>query len=161
MNKILLMALFISFTSYSHALSLMGRLGIGTTNQFVNNMQSISLKVQRSRSIALSAMIGLDANSDATNYALGGKIFKIIYDEPQLNFYSTAMLGIFSYQNSSNATQNGHQIDVGLGTEFSFQGLESIGLSFEMGLGYSSYNDKNYFKTFGYNVITSAVHFYL
>lgn len=161
MNKILIALTVVSFSLNTHALSLMGRMGIGTSNQFVNNMQSISLKVQRSRAMAIGAMIGLDANSDSTNYSFGGKLYRIIYDEPQLNFYSTAMFGLFSYQNATNSTATGYQADVGLGTEFSFQGLESIGFSFEFGIGYSRYNEKNYFKVMGHNMVTSAVHFYL
>lgn len=161
MNKFLILITLFTFSHQSHALSLMGRLGLGTNNQFVNNMQTISLKVQRTRAVALGAMIGLNSNSDSTNYALGGKVFRIIYDEPQLNFYSSAMLGLFSYQSATDSTLTGYQADVGLGTEFSFQGLESIGFSFEFGLSYSRYNQKNYFQTTGHNIVTSAVHFYL
>lgn len=164
MNKLrLLLLLCVTLTnSPSHAMTLLGRLGIGMSSQLVTGMETLSFKLQRNRSSAVGGILGLNSNSDATNYAIGGKYYRIIYDEPQLNFYTSASLATFSYQDStSNETKNGHQIEAGFGTEFSFQGLESIGFSFEFGAGYSYYNEESIFKTIGHDMITSAIHFYL
>ena len=38
--------------------NLIGRLGMGYTNQLANNMEAISFKVQRSRSSALGVVLG-------------------------------------------------------------------------------------------------------
>jgi hypothetical protein len=166
MNKLRLILLALLcvnvLNSPSYAMSLLGRLGIGMNNQLVTGMETLSFKLQRNRSSAIGGLLGLNANQDATNYAIGAKFYRIIYDEPQLNFYTCATLATFSYQSSeNNETANGYQVEAGLGSEFSFQGLESIGFSFEFGAGYSNYDGENTFKTVGHDIITSAIHFYL
>jgi hypothetical protein len=163
MRNNLLIALFIfSFSASSHAMSLLGRLGIGMSKQLVTGMETLSFKIQRNRALAVGGLFGLQSNTESTNYAIGGKLYRLIYDEPQLNFYSAATGAFFSYQNSSSGeTENGYQIEASFGTEFSFQGLESIGFSFEFGAGYTKYDGQSTFRTLGHNVVSSAVHFYL
>jgi len=69
---------------------------------------------------------------------------------------------MFTYNNTvKDATEQGYQVDGLFGTEFSFQGMESVGFSFEFGLGMYKYQDETHIATVGYNVVRSAVHFYL
>ena len=138
-----------------------GRLGIGMTNQIENNMKALSMRLQRNRSTAIGGHFGLDSSSDGVIYALGLKGYKYIYVEPQLNFYSALSGGVFNYLNESDSLESGYQLEGVFGTEFSFQGLESICFSFEFGLGFSQYRNKTRLKTVGYNALVSAVHFYL
>lgn len=140
---------------------MVGRLGIGMTDHIVSGMEAISMKLQRNRSTALGGHFGLDSSSDGVLYAMGLKTYRYIYEEPQLNFYSALGVGIFSYKNTSDNIEQGFQIDGTFGTEFSFQGLESVGFSFEFGVGLHQYNQQTQFKTVGYNALISAVHFYL
>ena len=42
-----------------------------------------------------------------------------------------------------------------------FQGLESIGFSFEFGVSMYNYEGDSHIATTGYNFIRSAIHFYL
>lgn len=158
-NIIIIIALF-TFSTSSFAMSLLGRLGIGTTNQVVTGIDALSIKLQRNRSTALSGLFGLNNSSDSSNYAIGAKVYRLIYDEPQLNFYSSLAAIMFTYQNDGN-TESGYQVDGGFGTEFSFQGLESIGFSFEFGIGLNKYNGGSNIQTYGHHIVTSAVHFYL
>lgn len=161
MTRIIIVIIaLLTFSTSSFAMSLLGRLGLGTTNQVVTGIDAFSIKLQRNRSIALSGIFGLNNSSDTSNYALGAKIYRLIYDEPQLNFYS-ALTGImFTYQNDGD-TVSGYQIDAGLGSEFSFQGLESIGFSFEFGMGMNKYGGGSNIQTYGHHIVSSAVHFYL
>lgn len=158
-NIIVIITLF-TFCNSSYAMSLLGRLGVGMTNQVVTGIDALSIKLQRNRSVAISGIFGLNNTSDSSNYALGAKVFRLIYDEPQLNFYSALTAVTFTYQNNGD-TESGYQVNAGLGTEFSLQGLESIGFSFEFGLGMNKYNGGNNIQTYGNNIISSAVHFYL
>jgi len=147
-------------TNSACAMSLLGRLGIGATNQVVTGISALSVKLQRNRSTALSGIFGLNNSSDSSNYALGAKVYRLIYDEPQLNFYSALAAITFTYQDEGD-TVSGYQVDAGFGSEFSLQGLESIGFSFEFGLGVNKYNGGSNVQTYGHHIITSAVHFYL
>jgi hypothetical protein len=151
--------LFISFNS--NATSLVGRLGIGTANTLPNNMPTLSLKLQRNASTALGGVFGLDSSPDGSLYALGIKAYRLIYDEPQLNFYSAFGATVFTYNDDANDVKQGNQIIGTFGSEFMFQGIESLGFSFEFGMGVQNYEGQTHIKTLGYNMIQSAIHFYL
>lgn len=154
--------MLISFNK-TYATNYTGRLGLGFTNQVVTGIDAISVKLQRNQANAFSGILGFDSTSDYSNYALGFKYFRIIYDEPQLNFYS-ALTGIyFNHQEDkdSDDQSDGYQVEASFGTEFSFQGLESIGFSFEFGIGVNRRNDYSRISSVGHNILTSAIHFYL
>jgi hypothetical protein len=161
MIKILSAALFVLFSLSSYAMPLAGRLGVGMTNQVVTGIDSLSVKLQRNRSIAVSGIFGLDSSNESSNYALGIKVFRLIYDEPQLNFFSSLSAIGFTYLDENEKTESGYQVDATFGSEFTFQGLESIGFSFEFGIGMNRYLNKTTVKTVGHNMFMSAVHFYL
>lgn len=148
--------------SHGHAASLTGRLGLGMTSHIESGMKALSMKLQRNRSSALGGHLGIDSSSDGMYYALGLKGYRYIYEEPQLNFYSTLGLGLFSYKNpATDDPEQGYQIEGMLGAELSLQGLESVGFSFEFGIGFSKYDGETHLKTVGHNILVSAVHFYL
>lgn len=162
MKKFILICLILLNSASLLAASQMGRLGVGMSNHLVNEMKVISLKLQRNRSTALGGLFGLDSSPDGSFYALGLKYYRLIYEEPQLNFYSAFGAAMFTYNNTeSDATESGYQVDGLFGTEFSFQGMESVGFSFEFGLGMYKYQGDTHISTMGYNVVSSAVHFYL
>lgn len=104
-------------------------------------------------------MTGISTSTDNGGYGVGLKLYKNLFDEPQLNFYMAGLGAILS--NTVNTTSySGFQFDISFGSEFHFQGLNSIGFSFEFGV--SAYkNQKFVFQTLGNNFIVSGVHFYL
>lgn len=147
----------------SYALSLMGRLGVGMSDHLVTNMKTLSLKLQNSRVSAIGGSFGIDTSEAGSFYALGLKYYQLIYEEPQLNFYSAAGANIFTFQDETDegSTESGYQLDGLFGTEFSFQGLESIGFSFEFGISLYNIYDDTHIATTGHNFLKSAIHFYL
>jgi hypothetical protein len=105
--------------------------------------------------------VGFNVNQERTLYGAGVKFYRIIYDEPQLNFYLAGLLASQNYLDD-NRTVNGFQMDGTLGTEFHFSGLESIGFSFEFGFSARSVAPGGTsFQTLGDQMLTAAVHFYL
>jgi hypothetical protein len=161
MIKLLSVALFLLISLSSYAMPLAGRLGVGMTNQVVTGVNALSVKLQRNRSTAISGIFGLDSSNESSTYAIGAKIYRLIYDEPQLNFFSSLGVIGFTYLDALEKTESGYQIDATFGSEFSFQGLESIGFSFEFGLSMNRYLNKTTIQTVGHNMFMSAVHFYL
>jgi hypothetical protein len=162
MTKLFIFAtILVLHSTQSNAMSLIGRLGIGATNQVVTGLDALSVKLQRNRSIAMSGIFGINNSEDSSQYALGAKVFRLIYDEPQVNFYSSLSAITFTFLDDDAKTTNGYQVDAGFGAEFSLQGLESIGFSFEFGMGLHKYKDGSSIRTYGHNILTSAVHFYL
>lgn len=153
---IVLLTLIVFSSSSAYAINLIGRTGIGYSNQFVSDLDAISFKFQRSRDLAYGAMLAVDGDSDYVNYGIGLKLFKYIFDEPHLNFYAAGLLGLLEKDDES-----GYQFDGTLGSEFHVPGIESIGFSFEFGFSVNKLGDSTNVQTVGYNFFSAAVHFYL
>jgi hypothetical protein len=152
------------FTTHLYAVDLRGRMGVGVSNQLANEIPAISLKIQQSKTFAIGGLLGFRSDQDNTLYGAGVRFYRIIFDEPQLNFY---MAGLFASQNyldrESDKVKSGFQIDGTMGTEFHFSGLESVGFSFEFGLSVRDVDRSSgtSFETLGDNIVKAAVHFYL
>lgn len=163
MKKILLLILLVTGIN-AHAIDLRGRLGVGATNQLANDLPALSLKLQQSKSFALGGLLGLKSDQDHTLYGVGIKFYRIIFDEPLLNFY---LAGLFATQNywddQKEKTKTGFQVDATLGSEFHFQGIESLGFSVEFGFSARDVgkSEGTSFETLGDNFIKAAIHFYL
>lgn len=157
---LLLLALVALLTPSAWALNKTGRLGLGFSNQLVNDVPTLSLKIQQNRYFALGGILGFRSNQDYTLYGAGLRLYRIIFEESLLNFYMVGTLASLSYADDNKA-KSGYEFDGGLGTEFHLEGIESIGFSFEFGASYNQGPNGKAFETFGNNFLKSAVHFYL
>ncbi len=136
-----------------------GRLGLGMSNQLKTDFPQLSFKMQKNKSLALGGLVGISTDDTKGGYGAGLKIYRNIFDEPQLNFYFAGTGALLS-QKVSGTSYSGFQIDFSFGSEFHFQGLNSIGFSFEFGV--SGYKRKEFaFETLGNSFVVSAIHFYL
>lgn len=137
----------------------MPALGVGYSNQLRNNIDSLSFKMHKSRSYSFGGVVGLDTG-DTGGWGAGLKIYRNIFQEPQLLFYGSFFGGLLSRKTSATVEESGFQFDATLGTEFSFSGLSSIGFSFEFGISASNLGDFS-LTTVGRNFLVAGVHFYL
>jgi hypothetical protein len=160
-QKIFTLFLFL-IPSLTFAADLRGRMGLGMTNQLANDIPALSLKIQQSKTFALGAIVGFKSNQDQTLYGGGIKLYRIIFDEPQLNFYMAGLLASENYLTEDSKVESGYQVDGTFGTEFHFAGLESLGFSLEYGLSVRKVDDGgSTFQTLGDQIIRAGVHFYL
>ncbi len=141
-------------------------MGVGATNQLANGLPAISLKIQQTKTFAIGGVLGFKSDQDNTLYGAGVKLYRIIFDEPQLNFYMAGLFATQNYLDETDKLKSGYQLDGTMGSEFHFQGLESLGLSFEFGLSVRSANNDNKsngtsFETLGDQFLKAAIHFYL
>ncbi len=146
------------------AADLRGRMGVGFTNQLANELPAISLKIQQSKTFAIGGLVGFKSAEDNTLYGAGLKFYRIIFDEPQLNFYLAGLVATQNYVDpADDKTKSGYQVDGTFGTEFHFSGIESIGFSFEFGISARNTDPKggSSIETLGDNFLKAAVHFYL
>jgi hypothetical protein len=158
--KFFLIFCLLAFSITGRPSSHIKRIGIGLSNQFINDIPAISLKIQRSRNFALGTLFSYDSNDNKGGWGFGIKFYNVIIEEPNLNFYSAFMGGILNQQGSENTgSRTGFQIDLTLGSEFHFNKIESLGFSFEFGISLSKIDDF-VVKIVGHNFITSSVHFY-
>ena len=147
---------------YSHSASAInrkGRMGIGMSNQLAGDLAAISLKIQNSPSMAMGLLVGLDTDDTSGGAGAGVKLYQLIFDEPQLNFYAS-VLGALVNEKTAGEGSSGFQFDFTLGTEFSFAGLQSLGFSFEFGVSLNKINDFK-IQTVGHNFLVAGLHFYL
>ena len=157
-----LTALLLLFsTPKAHAMERFARLGVGFANQLKNELPGISFKIQRSKSFAIGGQFAY-SNDDANGgYAAGLKLYKNLFDEPNLTFYASTLGAVISENRAGTAESvSGFQFDFTLGSEFSFPGLESLGFSLEFGVSLNKLDDF-VVETVGNSLIVSAVHFYL
>lgn len=157
----LITILFLSMaTQNAHSREMIGRLGLGYSQQLQNDVPSIDLKIQRSKVYAMGLMFGVDLNDTQGGWGAGLKLYRIIFDEPQLSFYGALMAAAINTKINNNST-TGFQVDGTLGSEFSFSGLESVGFSFEFGVSLNKVQDEVSFETLGNSIIVAGIHFYI
>ncbi len=135
------------------------RLGVGVSGQLKNDFPAISFKLQQSNSFALGGLLALSTNSSQGGYGMGIKLYRMIFDEPQLNFYLSLMGGLLK-ETQGPVSSSGFQFDFTAGSEFSFAGLNSLGMSFEFGISLRQM-DELIVETVGNHFISAGIHFYI
>lgn len=129
-----LLGLLLAFAGESWAESKVGHLGVGISNQLANDLPAFSLKLQRTPQYAFSLLANCSTSKDNGGAGLALKLNRTIFEEPQISFYGSFLVGHVSHKVNKRYQIRGVQIDSTLGAEFSFTGLSSIGFSFEIGL---------------------------
>lgn len=141
------------------ARDLQGRLGLGYNSEFSNSSETngvpgISFKYGFSRELATELIVGL-ATSSPTNSVTAVKLFKNLFFETNLNFYSMVGLGLVSANSNF-----GFELIGGLGAEAFLPGLESLGFSMEVGGSFTNISGSFVAKTIGVSFLNAGIHFY-
>ncbi len=149
---------FIQTNSLVFGRDLSNRLGLGFVNQFSNSssnrpLPALSAKYGLTKDLHFLAALGV-STTDPTALTIGGKVFKNLFYETNLNFYSMAGLAYLSER------ETGIEVLAGVGAEFFIPGLESLGLSFETGLSLSNITGSFALKTIGFSFLHAGIHFY-
>lgn len=158
--RLLFVVLFGLISLDASAMNKRGRLGIGLSDQLINELPALSLKIQQNRYFALGGLLGFRSDENATTYGAGLKLYRVIFEEERLNFFMSGTFATLAFEADEKA-RSGYQLDGTLGTEFHLEGIESIGFSFEFGVSYNRGPQGRAFETLGNNFLKAAVHFYL
>lgn len=157
---VLITCLFFFFLSPpSLSMTREGRIGVGFSNQLTGDFSALSLKLQHTKAFATSTLLGLSTRDDEGGHGIGLKFHQLFLLEPRLNVYG-ALLTAWNYQEVPGRNESGIQLEFTLGTEFSFEGLNSLGFSCEVGI---SLFDQNGFvmEITGRDFLSAGIHFYL
>lgn len=170
--KPLILPVLVFLSLIFHALSpqsaqardLTQRLGLGFADQWANSNSNrpvpvLSAKYALSRQIAISGVAGAALTDDENAYTLGAKFYRTVIDEPLSHFYfggGAAMLK----GDPAGGSDTGFEMRAFLGAEFFFQGIESIGFSFEAGVSAASFGDGFNTNLTG-DILGAGIHFYL
>ena len=131
-----------------------GRLGLGYNAEFANSIPGISIKYALTHDIAAEGVVGV-ATTSPINTAMGVKLFKNLFYETNLNFYTMVGGGLVNANSVAGAEFLG-----GFGAEFFIPGLESLGFAIETGGSLDNLSGSFVLRTLGVSFLNAGIHFY-
>lgn len=145
----------------AEAKDLTSRLGVGYADQFgmSRELPSISLRYYPQADIGVSAQLGIDTEKNNSRFGFLAKVFRIVFMEENMNFYVGGAGGLLS-EEAAGRNESGFLLNGYFGTEFFFTGLESLGFSFEAGVGVTSLGSGVTFRTVGDHPLRAGITFY-
>ena len=109
--------------------------------------------------IAITAGAGLDTEKNNSAMQINAGARRVIFFEPNLNFFMGGQVAVVTYEDATNGKQNGYELQAVLGAEFFLQGLENLAFTFEMGAGIVSLGEVR-FRTVGLDPLKAGLIFY-
>jgi hypothetical protein len=137
------------------------RLGVGFKDQFSESLPSVAAQYYPYDDLGFSAALGVDTRTDNSGFGLMVKLYRILPNmtEEHMNFYMGAGAGLLSKE-TSGQTASGFELTGFVGGEFFIMGLDSLGFSFEAGIGITSISNGVRFRTFGDSPLRAGMIFY-
>lgn len=144
--------------SSGQAKELSSRLGVGFRNAYAYDIPSITTVYYPSSDTAVVGALGIDTEENASRSAFSGGVRRIIFKEENMNFYMGGMLSFLSRE-AAGSSDSGFEISGVVGGEFFLHGLESLGFTFETGVGVTNVK-KVRFRTLADNPFRAGMIFY-
>jgi hypothetical protein len=161
MKKIVVSFLLVFiFAQGVFAKELATRLGVGFTDPFSQSLPSLSVRYYPSTNIGLAAALGVDTQADNSKFGFLVKLYRVVFTEDNMNFFMGAGAGLLSSE-VAGVNESGFELSGIVGGEFFFTGLESLGFSFETGVGITSVSSGVRFRTIGLAPFKAGIIFYL
>lgn len=148
-----------AFSSSAVSKELTNRLGVGYQNQFSIDVPGIAARYYPNPDLGVAGALGIDTQNNASKFGLMVKAFRVIFKEPNLNFYLGAGGALIS-EETAGVSDSGFELNGFVGVEFFLPGLESLSFITEAGIGIASINDGVRFRTFGDHPFQAGVIFY-
>ena len=145
---------------FANAKDLSNRIGIGYKNQFTSEMPGVAAQYYPSADLGLSAALGVDTQKDNSKFGMMVKLYRVIFNEDNLNFYMGAGTGLISQQTQAQTSESGFELNGFGGAEFFFTGLDSLGFTFEAGISITSLSSGVRFRTYGDSPLRAGMIFY-
>ena len=122
-------------------------------------MPSISVRYYPNQQYGIQGSVGVDTEQGRTALEFRRKFIKIVFREDNMNFYVAAGGGLVS-RAVNGSTSSGIDAAGVFGGEFFLPGLESLGFSFEAGVGVTSVSSNMRFRTIGDSPLHAGMFFY-
>jgi len=149
-------ALLVSSTGSAKELS--NRLGVGFRNAYAYDIPSIATVYYPSSDTAVLGALGIDTEDGASRSAFSGGLRRIIFKEENMNFHMGGVLTFLSRE-QSGSSDSGFEMSAVVGGEFFIHGLDSLGITFETGVGVTNVK-KVRFRTLADNPLRAGMIFY-
>lgn len=161
MLKALALVLLLSNVGFAKDLST--RLGVGIKNNNSVDLPSIAAVYYPNADVGLTGSLGVDTQENSSKFAFNAGIRRILFKENNMNFYYGGQVGLLNVETDTGSgtsnKESGFEMNVVFGAEFFFTGLDSLGFSFEGGVGLSSL-DETRFRTVGDHPLKAGLIFY-
>jgi hypothetical protein len=135
------------------------RLGVGYKNQFSNEVPAVALQYYPGADLGLSVAIGVDTVKENSRFGAMAKLYRIIFQEDNVNFYMGAGAGLVTTEVNAKS-ESGFELLGYVGAEFFLPGLENLGFSFEAGPAITSVSSGVRFRTYGDSPLRAGIIFY-
>ena len=168
LGLLLLLTLILSPSAWAKEMT--SRLGVGYSNSFsLAALPSVAVKYYSSKDISFSAALGIDTNNNTSastgtsSFGFGGKFYKTIFTEDNLNFYMGGGASLVSSSATvagTSSSTSGFELSGFCGAEWFFPGLDSVGINFQAGVGITSVSSGVRFRTIGDTPLSAGMYFY-
>lgn len=143
----------------AHAVDLANRLGMGYANQMSEDLPMMQVRYYPNSTVGMSLAIGVDTENQFSKFGALAKLYRVIFTEEHMNFYVAGGAGLLSVERAG-VNQSGFELMGTIGGEFFFTGLDSLGFTFEAGVGVRSDSDGSRFRTIGDHPLKGGIIFY-
>ncbi|MEK2688862.1 organic solvent tolerance protein [Bdellovibrio sp. GT3] len=147
----------------AEAKDLTNRLGVGVKSHATLDLPELAVVYNPSSEIQVTGGLGIDTQKDQSKFAAIAGVRRIVFKEQNMNFYMGGTLGLVNWEELNDAgtreKQSGFELDAVFGGEFFFSGLESLGFTFEGGVGVIS-ADNVRFRTIADSPFRAGIIFY-
>jgi hypothetical protein len=138
---------------------LTSRLGVGYRNSLVTlSMPSAAMVYHPSQDYALYGSLGVDTEESNSRFAFAFGMRRFVFREENMNFFTGGQLAMVNQEINSNK-DSGFEVAALVGGEFFLPGLESLGFTFETGIGVTTVK-KTRFRTLGDSFVGAGIIFY-
>lgn len=144
--------------SLGFAKDLTSRLGLGIKNNTSFDLPAVATVYYPSADVGITGGLGIDTLKDGSKMTLNGGIRRILFKEEHMNFYFGGQAGLVNYETAAEK-QSGFELNALFGAEFFFTGLDSLGFSFEGGVGLASLKEVR-FRTIADHPFRAGIIFY-
>ncbi|WP_413578636.1 organic solvent tolerance protein [Bdellovibrio sp. HCB290] len=149
--------------SVAEAKDLTNRLGVGVKSHSTLDLPELAVVYNPSSEIQVTGGLGIDTQKDQSKFAAMAGVRRIVFKEQNMNFYMGGTIGLLNWEELNDAgtreKQSGFELDAVFGGEFFFTGLESLGFTFEGGVGVIS-ADNVRFRTIADSPFRAGIIFY-
>ncbi len=147
------------FSTPVQAKELASRLGVGYRTSFVSfTLPAVAAYYYPTNDLAVIGALGVDTQENDSKFALLGGVRRIIFKEENMNFFMGGNAAMVN-QEVTNKKDSGFEIAANVGGEFFIHGLDSLGFSFESGIGITNMS-KTRFRTLGDSFVSGGMAFY-
>ncbi|WP_413294080.1 organic solvent tolerance protein [Bdellovibrio sp. HCB185ZH] len=155
---------FLASVGVAEAKDLTNRLGVGVKSHSTLDLPELAVVYNPSTELQISGGLGIDTEKDKSKFAATAGVRRIVFKEQNMNFYMGGTLGLVNWEEfntttAKNEKQSGFELDAVFGGEFFFSGLESLGFTFEGGVGVIS-ADNVRFRTIADSPFRAGIIFY-